>query len=84
MKTKEFIKDLCVILMFIALIGAAKENNKLHKIIDEQDGRYNELNSNYSNLLMDYEGLKIEFEELNTEYEYAIGIMRTTDRYMGK
>lgn len=42
--------------------------------IDEIDGIYNELNFKYEKLLEDY-------IELQKDYDYAVDVIRSTDKY---
>lgn len=85
-KTKKV--DILDAVMLIVLIIAAtfisyliKDNQKLLNEIGYSDGLYNEINSSYNNLKRDYEALQLQYEELNSDYEYAIDVMRSTDRY---
>lgn len=85
-KTKKIdILDLAMLIMLIIatvfISYLIKDNQRLLNDIGYSDGLYNELNSSYDNLQKNYEELKIEFEELSSDYNYAVEVIRTTDKY---
>lgn len=55
-------------------IYLSKENNKLLKQVDDADARYNELNSQY-------EQLDMQYDELQKDYDYAVDVIRSSDKY---
>ena len=61
---------LCLCYIFIIL----SENAKLLRQVDEKDAIINQINTEYSNLSEVYEDLK-------SKYEYAVDVIRSTDKY---
>lgn len=61
---------LCLCYIFIIL----SENAKLLRQVDEKDAIINQLNTEYKNLNEAHEDLK-------NKYEYAVDVIRSTDKY---
>ena len=61
---------LCLCYIFIIL----SENAKLLRQVDEKDAIINQINTEYKNLNETYEDLK-------NKYEYAVDVIRSTDKY---
>lgn len=61
---------LCLCYIFIIL----SENAKLLRQVDEKDAIINQINTEYNKLNEMYEDLK-------NKYEYAVDVIRSTDKY---
>lgn len=73
----DVIDMMLIIFLIIALLFSlylVNENDKLLKQVDEAMGKYNEV-SYQADLINN------AYEELKENYEYAIEVIRTSDRY---
>lgn len=70
----DILLTLALIIVFLILFKALKENEKLSIEVVECDARYNELN-------YQYEILDKEYKNVKNEYENLIERIRTSDKY---
>ncbi len=73
----DVIDVLLTVLLAIAAVASiyfVNQNDELLKQLDVAMGNYNEVN-------YQYELLKKSYDDLKDDYEYAIDIIRTSDKY---